>query len=430
MIRPLRPIKRQFFLTFMVMGSLMPYLSVYLSERGLTDTQLGDVLALSGLATMVVPVLMTLLADTRLSSRLLLGGCFAFCAAGCGAMLGAEGLGWIAAAFGLYALALAPLMPLQDGLFFRAEQRNQLLGIATPPYHRVRVWGTVGFLIPAMALFFIIRATGNTSSAVVAAVICGGLGVVNAWTLPRDRAETPTSTGGGAGAGALEKPRDRLPTLEALRSVMEPHMLVFWFAMWLLHLAITAYYGFYPLYLTRTLGIGREWIGLIANIGVVGEIFFMLGFGLLVRRLSLRGLMIVGTGCMAVRFALLAAVPTVAVGVGTQLFHGIMVVTMHVAPPIYLNRHAQERFRSSIQGLFAMVVFGTGRVVGNNIAGRIAEVSMTGLFVWASGLCVVAGMLFVFAFREATPGGSVGPEGGVNRGGAEEEGAEKEPQIL
>ena len=129
----------------------------------------------------------------------------------------------------------------------------------------------------------------------------------------------------------------------------------------------------------------------------------MLGFGWMVARWSLRGLMIAGAVCMTLRFALLAAVPSVGVAVGTQLFHGIMVLVMHVAPPVYLNRHAEERFRASIQGLFAVAVYGTGRIVGSNLSGRLAEVSMTGLFAAAAALSLLACGLFVFAFRERDP---------------------------
>ena len=61
--------------------------------------------------------------------------------------------------------------------------------------------------------------------------------------------------------------------------VLEPHVLVFCIAMALVHMAAASYYQLYPLHLTDNLGIGKQWVGLIANIGVVVEIAFMLGFG-------------------------------------------------------------------------------------------------------------------------------------------------------
>ena len=43
----------------------------------------------------------------------------------------------------------------------------------------------------------------------------------------------------------------------------------------------------------------------------------------------------------------------------TQLFHGMIVLALLIAPPIFLNQHAEDRYRHSMQGLYAMAVMGT-----------------------------------------------------------------------
>jgi PPP family 3-phenylpropionic acid transporter len=197
-----------------------------------------------------------------------------------------------------------------------------------------------------------------------------------------------------------ERKRSRLPTVAAARALLEPHVLVFCIAMALVHFAAMGYYQFYPLYLTDAIGIEKRWVGLIANLGVVVEIFFMLSFGWLTARLTLRGLMIVGVACLAVRLLLLALVPTHAVAIGTQVFHGMTVLVLHVAPPIYLNTRAADAYRSSIQGLYAMTVAGGARILGSVVTGRVAEHSLTAMFAGCAGLCVIAAGLFYFAFHE------------------------------
>jgi MFS family permease len=132
---------------------------------------------------------------------------------------------------------------------------------------------------------------------------------------------------------------------------------------------------------------------------VVIEIFFMLGFGWFVHRIGLRGLMALGALAMAVRLALLFGSTSVAIAVGTQLLHGVTVLVLHVAPPVFINHHAEPRFRNSMQGFYAMSVFGTGRVVGNITAGVVAEWSILYVFDYGAALCLLAMPLFIFAFH-------------------------------
>ena len=149
------------------------------------------------------------------------------------------------------------------------------------------------------------------------------------------------------------------------------------------------------------MGVDRAWVGPIIALGVVVELGFMLTFGRLRDALGFRGLMTLGALTMAVRLGLLALFPVLAVALGTQLLHGMMVLTLHVAPAVYLNTLAHDRYRHSMQGLFAMAVFGTGRVAGSVLAGWIGEVSLALLFAVAAGVCVAGAGVFAFSLREA-----------------------------
>jgi PPP family 3-phenylpropionic acid transporter len=376
--RPMRFLKAQYFLTFAVMGAVLPYLSVYLSnQRGLSDAQIGWVMSVSGLAIVVTPVAMTLLADAHIRTKWLMAGLYIVAAAGLGAMLPDYGFAPLFVAHAVFALAFAPMMPLQDGLYFREAEA----GAAGQPYQRIRVYGTYGFIAPALVIYLGLQWGGLSSAmAIAAGALTCGLGLVNTMLLP----------------GRPPRPREagRLPTAAAARAMLRPSLLLFSAAMWLLHLAAAAYYTFYPRLLEQTAGVPEQWLGLISALGVVLEILFMLGFGVLLRRLGLRGLMVTGALAMALRMALLWLAPNAVVGVGTQIFHGLMVLVVHVAPPIYLNSHAEERFRSSMQGLYVMAVYGTARLVGNAAAGYLAEVSLTAVFAASAAACLVAAAIF------------------------------------
>jgi PPP family 3-phenylpropionic acid transporter len=339
-----RSIRAQYFFAFGMMGAVLPFLSVFLKERDLTRTQIGYVTGVASFGIVLTPVLITLLADAAVAGRVLMAGVFATSGALLVALLGVHGFWPILACYALHALAFAPAAPLQDGIYFAAAARDR----DAPPYHAVRVWGTIGYIVPSVVLYFVLTRAGSVSPALACGAAMCLAGALNALLfLPRVDERSLHDA---------EQKASRLPTLAAARALREPHVLGFCAAMLLVHMASMGYYQFYPLYLTDARHFEKQWVGLIANLGVVVEIGFMLGFGWLRARLGLRGLMILGVVCIAVRLLLLAFVPSNVVAIGTQVFHGMTVLVLHVAPPIYLNARAGDAYRSSIQGLYAMTV--------------------------------------------------------------------------
>jgi PPP family 3-phenylpropionic acid transporter len=417
----MRSLKAQYFCGFAVMGSVVPFLPVFLKARGLDDFLLSVVIATTGVAIMVTPVLITLLADLRFESRSLIAAAFGLGLAGLLSLWLAEGFIALLLSYALFALGFWPLLPLQDGLNFAMRRHRVDAGESDVPYHHIRVWGTMGFIVPSVLLWRFLRLDWSIGIVLWSGMFFCVVGFLVTRFLPHVRqpkqaepeAEPePAAAHAEPAAAEADEPASldppertkRLPTIEAARRILfERELLLFALGMWLIHLAASAYYTFYPRYLTdanlASLQLGNEWLGPIANLGVVIEIFFMLGFGWFMRHWGLRWLMTIGALAMGVRMALLYALPTVPIAVGTQLLHGITVLVLHVAPPVFINHHAEPRYRNSMQGVYAMGVFGTGRLVGYIAAGLVAKWSLLGVFAYGTVLCVLSMPLFYLAFH-------------------------------
>jgi len=357
-----RSIKTQYFLTFAIMGSVLPYLPVYLAEqRGLSSTQVGYVLSLGGLAVFLTPILTTLLADLRFENRTLLAWVFAATTGSLAWLLACKGFWMLLLVHGLFSLAFIPALSLQDGLVFSERSRRLKAGLPATPYHLIRVYGTVGFIVPSMVLYGMMAMGASIGTSLACGAIAGVLALMNTAMLPRTRGAV------AAASPSAEIPdphpptgRDRsTPTAQAARLMLQPDVLLFCIASWLVQLSAGAFYAFYPIYLDQDIGVGTQWLGPISSVGVSLEIFYMLAFGWLLKRLGLKWLMVIGTASIALRMGLLAMFPDLGIAVGTQVFHGLMVLVIHVAPPVYLNHRAGPAFRNSIQGLYAMLVFGS-----------------------------------------------------------------------
>ncbi|MFN3167540.1 MAG: MFS transporter [Phycisphaeraceae bacterium] len=395
----LQAIQRQFLITFASMGAVLAYLPVFLEERLASKAQVGWVMSTTGLAIILTPVVMTALADTKLQSRSIIAALFCVSSLTCFWQAVSEGFVGLLVSHTAFAFCFWPLAALQDGLVFADNQQARTEGRRETPYHRVRVFGTVGFALPLAALYFLINAGLDVSSALyVGGGVCA-LGAVNALTLPRTALGQARRARYQAAEHDDLAPADRFPTRAAARVLFRGTPLIFCACLLVAHLGNSAYYAFYPIYLTRQVGFDNAWVGPITMLGVVLELAVMTSVGLMLRRLGLKRLLLVGLGVMVVRFALLGLWPVQHVAVWTQILHGITVVGIYVVPPIYLNTLASDHFRSSIHGLYAMVVFGPGRILGNVLGGELADVSLPILFNISAATTLLAVIGLALAMR-------------------------------
>jgi PPP family 3-phenylpropionic acid transporter len=408
MAAPMRAIKRQYLLIFAATGAFLPYLPVFLEQRLGDRAQVGDVLAMTGLGFIVTPVLVGFLADVYVSGRTLLAVLSTAAVAAAAALAFAQGFWPIAVAYALFALMFWPQSSLLDGFLFSVRQQRLAAGLAAEPFYRVRVWGTLGFILPAAGLYALMARGAAADVAILVAGAIAALGLVNAFSLPRTESETARAGKGGPGgerpgSGAPGRTRGRIPTLAAAQRIFRGPALVLCASMFLGHLALAVYYGFYPIYLTGQIGFSGEWVGLIVILGVVVELGVMMAVGALVRTLGMRGALVLGLGATAVRFAILALVPSPFWAVTTQALHGLTVIALHVLPAMYLDSLAEDAYRTSIQGLYTMLVIGVTRLVGSQLAGRLAEFSLLWLFGAAALAVLAAALLLLIGFREGAP---------------------------
>lgn len=363
------------------MGAILAYLPLLLQQRLASEVQVGLVLSTTGLAIISTPVIMTALADTRLQSRSIIAVLFAVSAVTCCWQAMSHSFLELFISHTVFAFFFWPLAAMQDGLVFAANQQAAAEGRNETPYHRIRTFGTIGFATPLAGLYFLIG-PGQQQDVTIALWLGAGvcvLGLLNALTLPRIQLGKAHQ----ARAAQTQRPYklSRIPTLAAARVLFRGPALYFCICLFIAHIGNSAYYGFYSIYLTKTVGFDAAWVGPITMLGVVLELGVMTTVGLMTAKFGLKRLILLGLTIMSIRFALLGLFPNQPIAVWTQVLHGITVVAIYVVPPIYLNALAGDHFRSSIQGLYAMTVFGPSRIVGNVLGGELAEQSLPSMFI-------------------------------------------------
>jgi PPP family 3-phenylpropionic acid transporter len=391
---PFSSLKRQYFFAYAIMGSLSPFLSVLLKQKGLGDTQIGSAMGISSIAVLLSPVLLSLLADTRFQSRHIMAATFALSSVALACLHFATSFWPILAFLCLQSLAYVAVMPLLDALNFAVQREQSEQRRATVPYQNIRVWGTLGFILPGALIFALLYRGGGMSWILSSGIAFGLLGAVNALRLPA------TLPSGASELSDATASSNRLPTAQAVRALVRRPVLVFCVSLFLTGLASAGFVAFFPLYLTDVVRVEPHWISPITNLGVVCEIFFMLGLGWFLKNWGLKKLVVAGMLCMALRLLALALFPIPAVAISSQLIHGLIVLATMVVPVMYLNQQAGDTDRNSIQGLYTMAVAGTSRVAGSFLAGYVAKQGLPWVLGYSSALTFAAAALLMIAFHD------------------------------
>jgi PPP family 3-phenylpropionic acid transporter len=177
----LSSLKRQYFFAYAVLGSVMPFWAVFLKQKGFEETQIGLAMAVSQIAVLLTPVVLTLLADTRFDSRHLMAGALTISSAAIGGLYFSVSLGPHFAVDVFAEPFLCGRVSFAGCAFAGTARKAEANGEGTTPYHHLRVWGTVGFIVPGVALFGLFWRGGGISWILACAILFSMLGALNAF---------------------------------------------------------------------------------------------------------------------------------------------------------------------------------------------------------------------------------------------------------
>lgn len=372
----------------------MPLMTVFLREQaGFTFLQIGIAASIMGLPMLFSPVLITFFADRNIDPRRILAVAFTSSACVLTAMFFSTQIKLTLLLYFVHGLSFVAMLPLQDGFFFSLTQQMKSEGKYFPEYPFVRVWGTIGFIVPSLLLYFPLKNGAEPGSILPVAVFFCVLSMINSFFLPPlERKIFAAGTG------------RRIPTRQAFARLYSPEGR--WLAIGIFFglLAASIYYSFIANYFDEVIHIPRQYIGLIINIGVVLEIGYSLLMPAMQRKIGLKAIISLGLGLMSLRMFLLATFPTPLVAVLVQVMHGMEVLALYIAPPMFINRLAGDEFRNSMQGVYTMGVGGLSRVIAGTTAGFVIMNGdlKNGLYLGA-GLALTAFIIITLFFERIPP---------------------------
>ncbi|MCA8968168.1 MAG: MFS transporter [Planctomycetes bacterium] len=423
------------FLQYAIWGAWLPLLWPFLNgHRGFTGTEIGHMFAVGAVGAIVAPFIAGQIADRYFNTEKFLGLSHLIGAGLVWFLATTEtysGFLWLSLA---YSLVYSPTLPLTNSLaFHHLEDRDRDFG-------RVRVWGTVGWIVagiligqflyhfhtPTEAAFSEAVAQNLTSATdfkgftdaayqagmgnafKLSAILGVVMGLYCLLVLPK----TPPTKGKEANA-----------TMEALKEVRRQPLLT----LFLLAVPVSCIHQFYFVHtsgflgtvqssateaINKVFGVGG---GGLMTIGQISEVAVLAAIPLVAKDWSRKTLLAIGLLAYAGRMALFAhaadSVPLVMLGLA---LHGLCFGCFIFVAFMIVDEETTKDVRASAQSLFNLVIIGIGIIVGSMIAGDIAERYMvdnkvtdyTGLFswpMWAALACFVLLMLFYPNGRKPAP---------------------------
>ena len=356
-----------YFWYFATVGLFAPYWPVYLEHRGLDAVAIGFVMSVFAAMRVLGPPLFAHWADASGRPLVLLRAAL-LVAAGC-----ALAFPWVRGLWGIV-VVLAVYSALWNGVMslYDAHVLGRL-GSDAPRYGRLRLWGSVGFIVASMAAGPGLERAGIEVLPWVWAVLVG-----LTWTSLLGLGPGEAAAGRGTPAAIGDALRDR-------------RVQVFLVLSFLMLASHGAYYNFFSLYLERQ-GYGGAAIGAYWAWGVTAEIGIFLAAPQLLRRFPIRRLLIAALAATALRWWVLAAWPGSPLMVFlAQTLHLASFGMFHLCSVSLVQALFPRGASARGQALHASIGFGLGGVVGALVAGWVwQEVSPEAAFMACAGIALLA----------------------------------------
>lgn len=333
--------------TYFFYGGLsMPWWPVWLSSRGLSEVQIGDLLAFERLFIVAASLAVAHFSDrTGHRRRILI--LFAIGMTSGYALFGLATMYWhffLVAA--LTAVCRSPLIPLSDSITMTHVRREEA------DYGKVRLWGTISFIIGSSLGGVILE--GRAEDLILWAIVGScAFAVIGFYMLPDTRSEgvAPRLTDG-------------------LRLATRPIFMLFVLTVALSMTSHSAVYAFGSLY-WRGIGISDSAISFLWAFGAASEIIVFWKGAALLKRFGPPLLIFAGAVAAVLRWYLTGTSTEIWVLTLAQALHAFTFGAAHLGGMTFISRIAPTELLATAQTLYSALAMGAAMALMMPITGRL-----------------------------------------------------------
>lgn len=340
-------LSRFYFIYYFFVGAFVPYWGLYLKSEAFSATDIGILMSLFQISRIFAPNFWGWLADHtgKRTPWIKLTAFLGLC--GFVAVFWAHGFFWMFLVMAALSLFTSSTLPLAESLTLAH------LATTNGHYSRIRMWGSSGFIVAAVVLGFLIDYAGISSLLWFLLAVQVMLFSLT-YSLPEPKLAAHS--------------HDHFSIWQVIR---QPNVVALLVGCSLMVTAHGVLYNFYSIYLSEH-GYTKGMIGLLWAIGVICEILIFMLMPKILRRFTLKVILLVSLVLAVIRFALIGiAVDSLWLLILAQTLHAATFGSFHAASVEVITQFFNGRHQAKGQAIYNSVAYGVGGTVGG-VAGGYA----------------------------------------------------------
>lgn len=360
------------FFYFATVASFNPFAPLWFKELGFSTLAIGTIASLQSWSRIVAPYAWGWLGDRRGQRVRLVQAAALLSLLAAAGLLWARGYPAVAVCTTLLFVANGGVVPLSEATL--ARHLSSGAGFDSRRYGRVRVWGSLGFVVVVLVFGVLLERLGL---ALFPALLVATYGLLLAASL-----RLPRDTEVDHGHEATQ------PVLSVLR---QPAVAWFFAATFFTVLAHASLYTFFSLYLDE-LGRAKSTVGLLWAVSVAAEIVFFWWQGRFFERLPPHAWLQWAAGVSVLRFAATAAFGAhLEVLLLAQALHAVTFAAQHAACISLIAHHFPGALRGRGQALYSVLGYGLSGAVGGIGGGWLSQRLGLAAVFWAAAAAAAIG---------------------------------------
>jgi len=336
-----------YFFYFAVLGTLIPYWGLYLKSLGFDALAIGQLMAIPMATKIIAPNIWGWIGD-RYGHRMKIVQLASFISMLIFTLI------FVVQGFWMLALAMVLFSFFWNASLPQFEVITlHYLGEKVKQYSRVRLWGSIGFILSVLLLGWLIDRYG-----IVIVPYAIFFVYVAIWLSSLTVADVN-----------IEHHDDIDGSI--LNVLKKPAVIAFFTAVFLMQFGHGAYYAFYSIYMEEQ-GYSKALIGQLWAIGVIAEVVVFIYMHHLLQRIGANVVLMLSLLFAGVRWLLIGwFADSLFMLLIAQTFHAASFGTFHAAAIHFVHQAFKGRHQGRGQALYSSLSFGLGGALGSLLAGSL-----------------------------------------------------------
>ncbi len=341
---------------FAILGAVIPYMALYFESIGFTPSQIGILMSTLLITKVIAPNFWGLILDKQsLKHPSLQAKTLTIALSICCLMFlwlnFTEHFWVIAVLMFAYSFFWNAVLPQMETVVynFLGEKRHR--------YGKIRVWGSIGFILSVTCLGWLIDNYGINVLLPFITVIFAALALHGIFI---GRAAAPSSLLASSGSNASK-----------FQHLMSPTIIMVLVLGAIGQMTHAPFYTFFSIYL-ESYGYSKTLIGWLWALGVISEVAVFLFAHHLLAKFNIFKLLLVCFAVTSIRWWMLSKFPdSLILLILTQTLHAISFGLYHSTSSQLINAQFKGQYQVRGQALYSSITFGVGGSIGTLASGYL-----------------------------------------------------------